>query len=455
MPHVRDGELHAYLDGALDRLGPEVAERVREHLAGCTDCQAKVEQEREVREEASALLERALPGEIVPPPFEELRRRAAVGANDEAAVESEEDTANTERPTVPLARPSTSFPAAKWAWAASLVLALGTGWMMGGGSLDFRDFPQAPGLGSEASILEESFEAADAPADEANEATRGTADLQAGAGEAGFRDEVPAAAAVGAAQVPAADARSEAVAAPQESAPEPQTAAAREVQEPRALERRRNQTAAAEPVVEREQRAPLAAAPPPPVALDRVAEADQSLQDDNRAAGLLASASGVAADGGPVVLPNAPVVAVLRNTSDGQIGVLQQLPTGDSVLIMWAGDEVATTELERLSQTVATESEEDALGRSDALASSNQPAQSPSRTTSEDRDAQVRQKVAATTQGARLLEATVTAPAISLGRSELWPTVVQVRRGSGVLTVYGTSSQEQLQEVLRASGLAN
>ena len=56
MSHVREGELHAYLDGALDRLGTDVADRVRYHLAECEDCQSRIEQERELRERASALL---------------------------------------------------------------------------------------------------------------------------------------------------------------------------------------------------------------------------------------------------------------------------------------------------------------------------------------------------------------------------------------------------------------
>ena len=45
MPHVLEGQLHAYLDGALAPSDPQFAE-IEAHLAGCADCRARLEHER-------------------------------------------------------------------------------------------------------------------------------------------------------------------------------------------------------------------------------------------------------------------------------------------------------------------------------------------------------------------------------------------------------------------------
>lgn len=107
MQHIDDGALHAYLDGALDALGAGEARRVRAHLDACAACARRLEEERAVRAEAEAILGEAAP-QVVAPPLEELqgeaRRRSAAARG--------------------LSRRY------RVAWAASVVLALGTGWML-------------------------------------------------------------------------------------------------------------------------------------------------------------------------------------------------------------------------------------------------------------------------------------------------------------------------------------
>jgi hypothetical protein len=100
MSHVDEGTLHAYLDGELPSTDRSILDA---HLAQCEPCRARLADERALRERASALLGAARPVERPLPPFEELRR-------------------------VPRRSPwrvRTSF-----AWAASIVLALGLGYYL-------------------------------------------------------------------------------------------------------------------------------------------------------------------------------------------------------------------------------------------------------------------------------------------------------------------------------------
>lgn len=108
MPHVDEGMLHAYLDGALDALLEAGAlpqgttrDSVDAHLAVCADCRALLEAERTIRTRAGAVLDAAAPV-IEVPPFSELF--------------ADSRTRPRRRRVWPLA------------WAASVLLAVGAGW---------------------------------------------------------------------------------------------------------------------------------------------------------------------------------------------------------------------------------------------------------------------------------------------------------------------------------------
>ncbi|MDH3733641.1 MAG: zf-HC2 domain-containing protein [Gemmatimonadota bacterium] len=103
MRHATEGELHAYLDGALAAIDGRAAEELTAHLSRCADCRALLEEERAIRDRAGELLGAALPG-VEAPPFETI-----VGSADGRA---------TRRVT-----------GERLAWAAGIFVALGAGWM--------------------------------------------------------------------------------------------------------------------------------------------------------------------------------------------------------------------------------------------------------------------------------------------------------------------------------------
>jgi len=109
MSHIDEGALHAYLDGALDEYPAAEARWVREHLDTCGECADRLAAERRVRERADEILALAAP-RVEAPTFEELRAyvRRSQGVS---------------RVSVRLYRIG---------WAASVVLALGTGWLLRG-----------------------------------------------------------------------------------------------------------------------------------------------------------------------------------------------------------------------------------------------------------------------------------------------------------------------------------
>jgi len=140
MSHVDEGALHAYLDGALDEYPTGQARRIRAHLERCERCAEALGEARQVREQAERIL--ASPElNVAPPPLEELKRLAR-------------SSETAQRRTRPLAH--------RFGWAASVVLALGVGWMLRGGSVPVP--PESVGRGA-ASMAAESGQAESAAQD--------------------------------------------------------------------------------------------------------------------------------------------------------------------------------------------------------------------------------------------------------------------------------------------------
>ena len=102
MRHIPEDELHAYLDQGLSRTQ---CVEIESHLADCSACQALRDQIASLRDRTTALLSRLAPPRRVAPAFESIRRRAA-----------EEASQRRRRLHV-------------GAWAASLIAAVGFGWM--------------------------------------------------------------------------------------------------------------------------------------------------------------------------------------------------------------------------------------------------------------------------------------------------------------------------------------
>jgi len=102
MSHVDDGALHAYLDG---EVSPVERTQLEAHVAECGACRTRLDEARALIARAGGLLGLAQPPERTMPPLHQLRRPRL-----------------TWRLRVPLA------------WAASVMLALGLGYYLGGES---------------------------------------------------------------------------------------------------------------------------------------------------------------------------------------------------------------------------------------------------------------------------------------------------------------------------------
>ena len=132
MPHITEGLLHAHLDGALgpdEQLEWAMAEA---HLAGCDDCRRRLSEAAELRDAASGLLAAAAPSRSgARPAFEELVARA--------------DTRRADPPSS--AEGSWWRTPTRLAWAASLVIAVGAGWI--GRQLVVEQGLDGPGVSAE------------------------------------------------------------------------------------------------------------------------------------------------------------------------------------------------------------------------------------------------------------------------------------------------------------------
>jgi hypothetical protein len=102
MSHVDDGELTAYADGAYPVNDPD-ALRISAHLSACDNCRTRLEQAHALRDRAAEILGFATPAVRTAPAFEALEAQIATSS----------------------ARPRRHF---NYAWAASIMLAVGLGW---------------------------------------------------------------------------------------------------------------------------------------------------------------------------------------------------------------------------------------------------------------------------------------------------------------------------------------
>src|SRR3989442_11058064 len=121
MSHVDDGTLHAYLDG---ELSPAEVQGVEAHLAQCPACRGRLDEERGLITRAGELLALAAPPDRELPPF-----RAG----------------DVKPPTRLWWRGSLPF-----AWAATVVLALGIGSYLGTGGEQGRTSETAPDAAGDA-----------------------------------------------------------------------------------------------------------------------------------------------------------------------------------------------------------------------------------------------------------------------------------------------------------------
>jgi len=122
MRHVTDGEIHAFLDGGLDSLPTDRGEEIRSHLATCGACQERLQDEELLRARATEILGDPPVGRAELPTFEEIRQRAEDRAVGNHPSDMESESASRYR------GPLRGLPLA---WAATIVLALGVGWMGG------------------------------------------------------------------------------------------------------------------------------------------------------------------------------------------------------------------------------------------------------------------------------------------------------------------------------------
>jgi len=214
MSHVDEGRLHEYLD-ALERgqegqedSSPSIAphrppspaakrtaqwQEIEQHLAECAECATQLEQVQLIRDRASALLRDAAPAHVSMPPFEEIQARAEARAR------------KAPRRVFAMTRLATL------GWAATIVLAVGVGWLARGsfnfGSSATEELPPQATLTMDAV-------AAGEVTSEAEESGRGSAADQAVTDVRGARRDVVTTAEEDVATQPASNVRLEEAAAP-------------------------------------------------------------------------------------------------------------------------------------------------------------------------------------------------------------------------------------------------
>jgi hypothetical protein len=118
MPHISEGQLHAWIDGAIPE-GSEDERAVRLHVETCAECTARLDAARALRDEAGQLLASVVPRGSAPS-FEQIRQRA-----QSEAEESQPSGSGTGAGRVRVGWLSPQ----RLGWAATIALALGAGWI--------------------------------------------------------------------------------------------------------------------------------------------------------------------------------------------------------------------------------------------------------------------------------------------------------------------------------------
>ena len=116
MPHISEGQLHAWLDGAIPE-GSEEQRTIRLHVEACSDCTARLDEARALRDDAGLILESVVPRGSAPS-FEQIRERARSEAGD-----LRPSAAGARRVRMGWLSPQ------RLGWAATIALALGAGWI--------------------------------------------------------------------------------------------------------------------------------------------------------------------------------------------------------------------------------------------------------------------------------------------------------------------------------------
>ncbi len=110
MSHISEGLLHAHLDGAVGQDRAEQWLLAEAHLSVCEDCRRRLEEARQLRDAAGEILAVASAPSASKPDFQELVAKAGNAA--------------------PLPRRKSWWNStSRLAWAASLMLAVGAGWL--------------------------------------------------------------------------------------------------------------------------------------------------------------------------------------------------------------------------------------------------------------------------------------------------------------------------------------
>lgn len=107
MKHLDEGRLQAWLDRPRSGLGPDEAREIEAHLQSCDECARRLAALEDLDARAASILSSVEPEDADAPPFREVSERARQAGGKRASP----------RPRVVLT------------WAASVVLALGVGWM--------------------------------------------------------------------------------------------------------------------------------------------------------------------------------------------------------------------------------------------------------------------------------------------------------------------------------------